>query len=103
MFGLSPKALALIRKAASQFAEIESVIVFGSRAAGKSKPGSDVDLALRGSKIDSATVSRFYQLLQEELPLPFDFDVVHYDRMKNPALKQHIDGTGKILYSRKSS
>jgi len=33
-------------------------------------------------------------LLNEELPLAWHFDVVHYDQLSNEALREHIDRVG---------
>lgn len=34
------------------------------------------------------------------LPLPYYFDVVHYESLKHSGLKEHIDKFGKIFYKR---
>ena len=93
-FGLSDKQLALIKNAVSQFADIESALIFGSRAMGNHKPGSDVDIAIRGTNITPKTVAALSALLNEELPLPHFFDVVHYESLDNQSLTGHIDVHG---------
>lgn len=47
-FGIESESYQRIVKALSQFREIDEVIVFGSRAMGNYKKGSDIDLALLG-------------------------------------------------------
>lgn len=96
-FGLSDQQLGLIRETIGRFGEIESAVVFGSRAMGNYKPGSDVDIALKGSRITGRTVSDLSTLLNEELPLPHFFDVVHYDTLESEALIRHIDEHGAAL------
>lgn len=96
-FGLSGAQIALIKEAISHFDEIESAVIFGSRAIGNYKPGSDVDLALKGSRITSETVSALSTLLNEERPLPHFFDIVHYDTLDNKSLILHIDAYGSAL------
>lgn len=98
-FGLTPRAIELIRSACQEFAEIESVIVFGSRAMGNYKPGSDVDLAVKGSSA-STCVPRLSARLNEHLPLPYLFDVIDYHGITHPALRQHIDQYGQVLYQK---
>ena len=82
-----------------QFPEVEEVRIFGSRAMGNFKPGSDVDLALFGKKPLKCT-TRISGILNEELPLPYFFDVMDYDSITNPDLKKHINEYGKIIYQK---
>jgi len=97
-FGLSDHQIGLIEEAIRRFDEIESVVVFGSRAMGNCKPGSDVDIAIKGFRITEETVRTLSTLLNEELPLPHFFDVVHYNTLKNNALIRHIDEEGIALH-----
>ena len=39
----------------------------------------------------------------EELPLPYFFDVLHYEEIGNENLTGHIDRVGKIVYSVKQT
>ena len=52
MYGLLERDLQYIMEAVRKYSEIEEVILFGSRAMGNYKEGSDVDLALVGEKVD---------------------------------------------------
>ena len=97
-FGLTKHDTDLIIETLAAFAEVEEAVIFGSRAMGHAKRGSDVDLALKGKCLDSPTIARVKFVLEEERPLPYFFDVVHYDALTNPALKAHIDHEGRTLY-----
>jgi len=101
-FGLTDKDIELIRSAIETVAEIEEVIVFGSRAMGNYKNGSDVDLAIKGSEISLRTVSGLSAKLNDELPLPYQFDVVDYSTINTPALTEHIDTFGRVLFQRET-
>ena len=98
-FGLTKHDTDLIIETLAAFAEVEEAVIFGSRAMGHAKRGSDVDLALKGKRLDLTTVTHVKFVLDEELPLPYFFDVVHYDALTNPALKAHIDDKGKVLFA----
>ena len=50
-FGLSERVMTLIVQQLKRFPQIEKAIIFGSRAMGNFKPGSDIDLALMGKSI----------------------------------------------------
>jgi len=97
-YGLLPRDLDYITQAVQQFPEIETVLIFGSRAKGTYKPGSDVDLALKGANITHTTVSRLSFLLNEDYPLPYFFDVVHYEALQNSDLVAHIDRAGGRVF-----
>jgi len=96
--GLAERDLKFLYQAIKEFPEIEEVIMFGSRAKGNFKEGSDVDLAIKGINITSSTVLRLSYKLNEELPIPFFFDIVDYRKISNPELIEHINRVGKIIY-----
>jgi predicted nucleotidyltransferase len=102
MYGLLDRDFKSIRKAIEQFPEIEEVRLFGSRALGNHKKGSDVDLAIMGEKVSYSTIVRLNDYLNEVYPLPYMFDIVHYDTISNDHLKKHIDQFGKELYPNRS-
>ena len=101
MFGLIERDIEYIVKAMKQFNEIEKAIVFGSRAMGNYKKGSDVDIAIIGEGIDSNTIYKLDDYLNEVYPLPYFFDILQYNSIANENLKNHIDNEGKIIYERK--
>lgn len=96
-FGLSIKSMDMIIEALSRWPEIEKAVVFGSRAMGNYKNGSDVDLAIYGKKITGEAVQRLSTLLNEELPIPYYFDVIHYESITDIDFKKHIDEYGQIV------
>jgi len=99
MFGIVPKSYELILKSLSGFEEIEKAAIYGSRALGIFKPGSDIDLVIYGIKITPETVLKLKTQLEQELPIPYYFDLTHYETISNSELKKHIDEFGKIFYS----
>lgn len=98
MFGLLDHDLNYILKALRSLEEIDSAKIFGSRAMGNYKKGSDVDIAIIGKSISSTTISKLDELLNEEYPLPYFFDILHYEEINNEKLIEHIDAVGKELY-----
>ncbi len=97
-FGITTKSYTLIQNTFSKFPEIEKVLIYGSRAMGNFKPGSDIDLAVSGSNITVETILKLKILLEQELPVPYFFDITHYETISNSALKAHIDEFGKLFY-----
>ena len=100
-FGLKKRDIDHLLNAFERFPEIQQVLVFGSRAKGNSKAGSDVDLALKGEDITDETISRLRAAL-DELPLPYFFDIVDYATIQNKDLIGHIDRVGEIIYQKTS-
>lgn len=93
-YGLSEKSLYLLRTEFTKFHEIDYAHIFGSRTIGNDKHGSDVDLALYGVRISDEIVNRIRIRLNEELPLPYYFDIVHYESITNDELKKILINTG---------
>jgi predicted nucleotidyltransferase len=99
-FGLSDRILQYLTQAASQFHDIDKLVLYGSRAMGNYKPGSDIDLCCMGSAVTGATIRRLHGLLNEELPIPYFVDVLAFDAISNEALKKHIVQRGIELYAK---
>ena len=95
--GLTQADIDHIRAAIKKFPEIEEAVIFGSRAKGTHKKASDVDLVIKGCAVTPETIQRLSFLLNEELPLPYFFDVVHYESLYNQLLVEHIDRVGKSI------
>ncbi|MCC3359715.1 nucleotidyltransferase family protein [Bacillus sp. REN16] len=100
MYGLIERDLGYILKAIRNFKEIERVILFGSRAMGNFKKGSDVDLAIVGEEITSKVIYELDDLLNEVYPLPYFFDIIQYEEINNQHLLEHINTVGKVLYQK---
>jgi len=99
MFGLNPSDIDLITHVFRRYPDIKEAIIFGSRAMGNYKPGSDVDIALKGD-LTPETSTHIHIELNERLPLPYKFDIVAYSDLSHQPLLEHIDQYGKILYNR---
>lgn len=99
LFGLSQNDLVSICSLLKLFPEVEQAVMFGSRALGSYKPGSDIDIALFGN-IESGTILVISSQLNEEMLLPYFFDVLHYNELTNPELKDHIDRVGVVFYKK---
>lgn len=97
-YGLTSEDMREIKQVFTRFPTVDEVVIFGSRAKGTHRPGSDVDLALKGN-IDSTTVAQISDLLNEESTMPYAFDLVAYDTIVSKNLKEHINRVGTVLYS----
>lgn len=91
-YGLSEANGQRILGVLSLFGEVHEAILFGSRAKGNYKPGSDIDLAVKGV-VSKDVLSRLLTAFEETV-LSYFVDVVVYDNIKNEALREHIDRVG---------
>jgi predicted nucleotidyltransferase len=82
--------------------EVEVAILYGSRALGRHRPASDIDLTLIGPAISSATLARIDADL-DDLLLPWMIDLSALSAICHPALLAHIERAGVELYRRPDS
>lgn len=71
--------------------------LYGSRADGTYKRTSDIDFAVR--LLDPRYIGTLMEGLYN-LPTPYKFDVVNYDRISSKEFKDEIDKTSILFYKR---
>jgi len=98
-FGLKEDAIRRMRDVFVCYPDVERVLLYGSRAKGDFKPGSDVDLTLIGDTLDHKQVNRIANEL-DDLLFPYTFDLSIFEDITNPALRAHIERVGKVFYRR---
>ena len=97
--GLNHTDITQIKRAIAQFSGVDEVFIFGSRAKGTYKKGSDIDLAIQFSKTDHPPIQLIHDKLEEEALLPYFFDVIDISTIENQELKDHINRIGIPLSS----
>jgi predicted nucleotidyltransferase len=97
--GLTDIELSKLQEVFSRYAEIEMVVLYGSRAKGSYKPFSDVDITLFAEEV---TDSRFSKLLLDidDLLLPYQFDISIFRTITNADLIDHIQRVGVVIYQK---
>ena len=98
-FGLSSLTLSKLDSVFKEHASIEAVVIYGSRAKGSYKGGSDIDLTIKG------TLLSFSELMQiedeiDDLYLPYQVDLSQYKTLDNSDLLDHINRVGAIIYTK---
>jgi predicted nucleotidyltransferase len=96
-FGLSDTVINELQDVFRHYANIEKVLIFGSRSKGNFREGSDIDLAVIGKGVD------YNQLLSilceiDNLELLYSVDLIDYNKKKGTPIGDHIDRVGKIFY-----
>ena len=98
LYGLSLETYQKIHQVLERFEEIEEAILYGSRAKGNHKSGSDIDLSLKGGKLNLKVLNRI-SLDLNDLFLPYSIDISIYHQIDNPDLIEHIQRVGKVFLS----
>ncbi|MBZ0255305.1 nucleotidyltransferase domain-containing protein [bacterium] len=75
---------------------VEKAVLFGSRALGTHSPTSDIDLAIFGENLTLNDLSDLSQKM-ERLSIPQHIDLLLFDRIENPKLREHIQKQGIAL------
>ncbi|MCB9272677.1 MAG: nucleotidyltransferase domain-containing protein [Lewinellaceae bacterium] len=98
-FGLKEHTIEKMNKVFAQFPEVEQVMLYGSRAKGTYRPGSDIDLTLLGPTLNLKALFRIETEL-DDLLLPYQIDLSIFDHIDNPDLVDHISRVGKVFYEK---
>ena len=98
-YGLKGETLQKITGIFARYEEIESALLYGSRAKGNFRPGSDIDLTLVGQKLNLKLLNRI-SLDLDDLLLPYTFDLSIYNHITNSNLIEHIERVGLIFYQK---
>src|SRR3990167_9121383 len=93
--GLSAHHIAAIQHVFKMYPKITKVILYGSRAKGNYRLGSDIDLTLQGENLEYADLVVIDNAL-DDLLLPYTIDLSIYHLIENPDLIEHIKRIGKV-------
>ena len=98
-FGLDENTINKINSVFENHSEIEEVFIYGSRAKGNFRNGSDIDITLKGKTIPSKILSRLKQEI-DDLNTPYMFDISIFETLDSLELIDHINRIGKIFYKK---
>lgn len=97
LFGLSDIQLAELKHIFQQIPQVRQAVIFGSRAKGTHHTRSDIDIALVGVDLDRHHLAKL-RLLFDESDIPFQVDLQQLNEIKSPALLEHIQRVGQVIY-----
>lgn len=97
--GLSEKSTATLNKILAAYPHVEKAILYGSRAMGNYKNGSDIDLSLQGESLDQRIIFKLTQDFAES-SLPYKVDVSVFEQIESAKLKEHIKRVGVVFYEK---
>lgn len=92
-FGLPEESIAKICNIFSQYPQIENIVLYGSRAKGNYRPGSDIDLSILAENLTLSDLLAIENQI-DDLLLPWSVDLSPPHKIDNPALVEHINRVG---------
>ncbi len=96
-FGLTDRDINTIHSIFSKYPEVQEVHIFGSRAKGIQKPGSDIDLAIMNPGVNEMIVTKLLSDF-EESSLPYKIDLIYFPALKQLEFIGHIKRIGIPFY-----
>lgn len=96
-FGLPQATLDKLNGVFAQHPAIQSVLIYGSRAKGNYRHGSDIDLTIKGPALPFDEFLAIENQI-DDLMLPYTVDLSEYGKISNPELVAHIDRIGTVIY-----
>ena len=96
-YGLKEKHIIAINSIFEKYSQIEEAILYGSRAKGNYRNGSDIDLTLKGNDLDLSTLYKI-EIELDDLFLPHKIDLSIFFKIENTDLIEHINRIGITLY-----
>lgn len=98
-FGLPHTTTRTIRQILAEVPAVETAVIYGSRAKGNHRPGSDIDLTLLGQGLDLDLMGQIATQLDES-PIPYQVDLSLFDHIDHAGLREHIERVGQVFYQR---
>lgn len=96
-YGLKEQTIESICGVFAHHPLVEKAMLYGSRAMGNFKPGSDIDLTLFGASLTSLELGLIDEEL-DDLLLPYQIDLSIFHRIENLDLREHIERVGIFFY-----
>ena len=99
-FGLKPATIEKICAVLAAYPQVETALLYGSRAKGTYKNGSDIDLTLIGG--NDLTQDVLYKIMDEldDLLLPYTIDLSVFNDIDDADVIEHIRRVGVTFYEK---
>ncbi len=92
-FGLREEVIEKIQQVLAKYPQINQAILYGSRAKGTYKNGSDIDITLKGAELNLRLLSQISHEL-DDLLIPYKIDLSIFHEIENADLLEHIGRVG---------
>lgn len=98
-YGLPDHTVNQICAVLAQYPQVERAVLYGSRAKGNFKLGSDIDLTLHGPDLTQKLCNSIAEAL-DDLLLPYSIDLSVFEKLHHPELEAHIQRVGMVFFER---
>ena len=98
-YGLKEHVIKNIHGVFARHIEVKKVTLYGSRAKGNYKNGSDIDLTMHGDA--DLTLNVMYKIMTglDDLLLPYMIDLSIFSTIGDPDVVEHIQRVGVLFYA----
>ncbi len=100
-FGLTEETINKLNSVFTNYPELEEVVIYGSRAKGNYREGSDIDITLKGSRLTDEIRSKISWDI-DDLNTPYLLDISIFDKLNSPGLEEHINRVGQVFYKKEN-
>lgn len=98
-FGLKVTTISRINEVFAAHSLVEQVLIYGSRAKGNFRPGSDIDLTIRGREVTLSELMKIETEL-DDLLLPYKIDLSLLHKIGDPDVIEHVQRVGQVFYQK---
>jgi predicted nucleotidyltransferase len=99
MYGLSDKTISAIQGVFAKYPLVDKAILYGSRAKGNFRNGSDIDLVIVGAELNLSQLFKIETEL-DDLLLPYKIDLAILHQIGNQELVERINRKGLLFYEK---
>ncbi|MBR6066496.1 MAG: nucleotidyltransferase domain-containing protein [Bacteroidales bacterium] len=96
-FGLSDSVIVELQNVFRRHKNISKVLIFGSRAKGNYREGSDIDLVAIGNNLDYNQIIKILTEI-DDLELLYSVDLLDYSKIIGTPIGDHINRVGQVFY-----
>ncbi|MBQ1654871.1 MAG: nucleotidyltransferase domain-containing protein [Bacteroidales bacterium] len=96
-FGLSDSVIVELQDVFRRHKNISKVLIFGSRAKGNYREGSDIDLVAIGNNLDYNQIIKILTEI-DDLELLYSVDLLDYSKIIGTPIGDHINRVGQVFY-----
>lgn len=98
-YGLPSSTVEKVVSLFKKYPQVEKAIIYGSRAKGSYRKGSDIDIVLIGAALTHNDLVAIEDKI-DDLFLPYSFDLSLFKNITNEELIDHINRIGLTFYEK---
>ncbi len=98
-YGLSLQTIEKLQNVFSKHPQVTKVVLYGSRAVGNFRNGSDIDLTMFGDDLDLKILYKIEDEI-DDLLLPYKIDISIFSHISNDDLVEQINKVGVIFFEK---